>query len=382
MKNSAMIFLRRLLLPLALLGALHGPAQASYDADVSAFFQWAQTSYPDYFSGDYQSGTYQQFAYRFYPKSNTYLAIGNYAIYVVGPVTDNEPLYITNLQSLLCSIYAPNCTAPSATANTGPYVTSGTIHNALKNWGVASYKGTIDFAVHNKDGSRGAVINHSSDACTVGIDNSGNLFWLDDTGSPLTWQYEDNYGATNTNNAQTLRLYSGKNGQGDPNSFVEFTRNAGLRRVTSNTGPLEMSCVIGLSTADSTRIPKLDGRLGSYSGSYRSLFPVDVISAPAGSPLTGVACSATINTAGQLTVNIGGNTLPVFYTTDLNLDQTIISSMFTGNPLLTPQSTYALRYTSTGFNGQFTLYAPPLTYYDSATPSFNSQTVVTCRTGK
>lgn len=374
--------LYRCLLAFCFFCAFALPASATYDEDVSAFFAWAQKSYPDYFSGSYQSGTYQQYVYRFYPKSSSYLAVANYGIYVYGDLTDGELTYITSLQSVMCSIYAPNCAATGSTGGSSQYALSGSIHTALKGWGVASYTGTVDYATHNKDGSRGAVINHSSDPCTVGIDSGGNLFWLDAGGSLLTWKYEGNYGGTNTDQAVTLRLYAGKDGQANPDSFVEFTRSAGLRWVTSNSSALEMSCVIGLSTADSTRFPKLDGRLGSYSGTYRSIAPVEAISVPAGSSLVGASCSAVINSAGQVTVNLGGNTLPVLFTTDLNLDQSRISTMFSSNPLLNPQTTYALQYTTAAFNGQFILYAPPLTYYDSASPSFSSPTMLACRTAK
>lgn len=353
-------------------------------ADINALFDWAQKNYGNYFPGTYSAGNYQSYTYRYYPSTGNYMAVSNGGVYVMGAdLTDGEVLFINSLASMLCSVYAPNCTAPTAPPSTAPYSKTGSVHTALKSWraGTGEYLGTLSFYQHNKDGSQGALVNADTDACKVKIDDSGNL--LSDTspndpvlGGHISYTYEDNNGATNTDGATRLKLFLTTKG----NSYVEMVRDNALRIIDTGS-ELEMVCVLNKGIPTS-RFPTLDGRLGSYAGNWNAVAPVDIITPASWAQYNGKTCSAVINTAGQLTATLAGKTLPVFSTTDLNMDQSIISTMFTADPRINPNSTYALEYNTSGFNGQFTLYLPPLTFYDSASPLVSSDTKLTCRTTK
>lgn len=353
-------------------------------ADITALFDWAQKNYSNYFPGTYSAGNYQGYTYRYYPTTGNYMAVSNGGVYVMGAdLTDGEILFINSLAAMLCSVYAPNCTAPTAPPSTAPYSKTGSIHTTLKSWRTAGgeYLGTLSFYQHNKDGSQGALVNASTDACKVKIDDSGNL--LSDTspndpvlGGYISYTYEDNNGATNTDGASRLKLFLTTKG----NSYVEMIRDGALRIIDTGS-VLEMVCVLN-KAPQTSRFPTLDGRLGGYAGNWNAVAPVDIITPASWAQYNGKTCSAVINTAGQLTATLAGKTLPVFSTTDLNMDQSTISTMFTADPRINPNTTYALQYNTSGFNGQFTLYLPPLTFYDSASPSVSSDTMLACRTTK
>src|SRR2546421_215900 len=92
--------------PVAPIAAAQQTVQASAAAaalTADALFDWAPTAYPQFFRGSYSAGTapYQgrTYQYRYYPLTNTYLAVADGGIYVLGPWTGSQLLSVGPLQS-------------------------------------------------------------------------------------------------------------------------------------------------------------------------------------------------------------------------------------------------------------------------------------------
>jgi len=90
---------------------LSAPAQLTA-AGLNAFFAWAATAYPQYFSGATQDGTisvdgYGTFSYRHFASGN-YLAVLDDSVYVFGPVSGNSILRVGALNDFTCNVYPGN----------------------------------------------------------------------------------------------------------------------------------------------------------------------------------------------------------------------------------------------------------------------------------
>jgi hypothetical protein len=95
------------------------------------------------------------------------------------------------------------------------------------------------------------------------------------------------------------------------------------------------------------------------------------------------SCTADINGAGQVTVTVGGVQLPAFTTYDTAMDQSTVKTMFTGNALVNPGTTYALQFPASGFSGAFSVSTAPLTYSDlGGAPVWNYAWMVSCSTSR
>ncbi len=371
--------------------AWHAPTAAEREA----LFTWAQGAYPDFFGGgQWSDGSTQGYIYRHYPGTGGYLAVkDDGGVWVLGPFTDDDLTFIAPLSAFACHIYPGTC-APPAPAETGPHVTSGNVHDLLAMWTSESQQGMVEHWEHDTTtGATGALIfRDRTAACSYEVHPDGNVSHTRG-GTTVRYTYEGERGGTNTTGAVSARLYRYGNtadGQGITSPYVDVVRGRGLRSVSTNSTTEEW-CVSPLSLEDTTlRFPLVDGRLASVAGTWTGeldspiLFDSSVALPPA--IRRGASCSAAIDAVGNVTVTIAGYQLPVFSTRDTHMSQDIISTMFTGNAVLHPASTFALSWNTSGWaswlsgleKAVFSVYAAPLNYWDSANPSFSSPAMVTC----
>lgn len=375
-----------------------GPARlwiAPTAAHIEALFTWAQRAYPDFFGGgQWSDGSTQGYSYRYYSGTGGYLAVKeDGGVWALGPFTDDELTYIAPLSSFACQMYPADCGAPAPV--TGPHVTSGNVHDLLMTWTSESQQGMVE--TWHRDVTTGAtgelVFRDRTAACSYEIDPQGNVTYTRN-GSTDRYVYEGERGGTNTTGALRARLYMHGNtadGQGITTPYVEVVKGRGLRLVSSEGSNMEQWCVSPLSLEDTTlRFPLIDGRLAGMASTWTgtldspTLYDSSVALPPA--IKRGAACSATIDAVGSVTVTIAGYQLPVFHTRDTHMSQELISTMFTGNAVLHPESTFALSWRTSGWaswlsgleKAVFSVYAAPLNYWDSVNPSFSSPAMVTC----
>lgn len=351
----------------------------------SSLLAWAEREYPEYFGGGGVDSVYSGYPVRYYPSSGNYIGFVGEDVYVLGPITEDEPLRVGTLASFVCQVY-PDC-GVSTPIGSSRYVTQGGIHELLKGWGTGqTVNGKVLIYNHNADGSIGALFQRTTDSCTAQIESDGGISYTSG-GQTIHYRYEDTAETVSTATIG-VKLYPNDSATGTAatNAYIELTKDSGYYRVVTNGAALEQVCA-GPSVYDAAgRFPSIDGRLAGSAGTWRGRVadqPESSFMATTARPSYArldASCDVVINSAGQATVTIDGVTLPVFYTTDLLMDQKSMRTMFSNNPQINPKTTYALQYGSSGFNGAFTVYVPPMTYIDSANISFNSDWTIACVT--
>lgn len=352
-------------------------------------FRFAEANYPSLFSGVSTSGTFQAYNYRQYPATGHYLALdSSNTIFLLGPSTGNtiKPLgAASNFASQIIQWEANQSSSSNgATADTAGaqgYSLTGNKHEYLKGLSrsATEWPGRINRYRNNADGSRGAFHSSSAESCSIRIEKNGDMTWMTE-GYSSTYSYEKLDGVIPLA-AGRARLYSinGATRQVNENSFLEYTdADQSVRRVGFSRG-FEDHCV-PVATYDlaiAMRFPAIDGRLGSSIGTYKG--EVDFVSristgeskVPRPGVVKGAPCNADINSLGQVDVTIAGQKVPTFYTRDLDYTSLFPDNgvMFSGNPLMHPQSTYALNYYKPSYNVMaqvttfiFRVELAPLTY--------------------
>ena len=354
--------------------------------DGPSILAWAEAQYPQYFHGTIEDGTYDAYTYRHYRSTGNYIGIANGSVYLVGTLTNGEVLFVGTLASFICQVY-PNC-GVITTVPVGRYATQGPMHELVKTMGYTGGRGTVMLYTHNADGTTGGLFQRTTDECSVQINADGSATYTSG-GQARKYNYEDTVGAGITSSSTVAKLYPFDTSvnSADTTAYIEFDKAWGSFRLVKDGAPLEQYCG-GTSLYDiAGRFPAVDGRASLNQGTYVGRADVPFGRQSPAAPLpsyvkASASCNATINPLGQITVTIGGVTLPVFFTTDLNLDQSVMRTMFSDYPLLHPANTYTLQYgasqSATGF--AFMLGFAPLTYYDSANPSFISDWSVACAT--
>ena len=93
----------------------------------STFLTWAASAYPQFFTGSSQDGVYGEYTYRYWPATGHFLALaGTESLYVMGPATHDQIMYIGRLSELLCFVYPANC-APASTDIPGNTATTAAL---------------------------------------------------------------------------------------------------------------------------------------------------------------------------------------------------------------------------------------------------------------
>lgn len=352
----------------------------------SSLLAWAEKQYPEYFGGGGEDQVLYGYPVRYYRTTGNYIGFVGDDVYVLGPITDGEPLRIGTLDSFVCQVY-PGC-GVSAPATSGRYATQGAAHEILKTWGGSqAMTGKVVIYNHNANGTTGDLFQKTTDSCSAQIESDGSISYTAN-GQTIHYLYEDT-GVTLSTSTTRLRLYplNSANGAAAENNYVELSKDSEYYRVVMDGAALEQGCA-SASVYDSVyRFPYLDGRLAGAAGTWRGRVkdqPVSSIFATTPKPSyakVNASCDVSIDSAGEATVTIDGVVLPTFTTTDMQLDQKTISTVFSNNPLLMPSATYALQYPTTGFTGVFTVYVSPMSYIDLPTNvSFSSDWMISCLT--
>ena len=102
--------------PMAAKAAVSAPvsslAAPAITVDATAFMDWAQARFANFFPGAQPTLVRTGFVVRYYPESGNYLAVtteGN--IYVLGPVTGGALVLVGNVSAFACVIYPDSCPA-------------------------------------------------------------------------------------------------------------------------------------------------------------------------------------------------------------------------------------------------------------------------------
>jgi hypothetical protein len=92
---------------------------------ATALFEWAQQNFPQFFTGTGADGVAGPFSYRFYAQTSTYLALSaDGGVYVKGPVSDNQIVFIAPLTLLRCFVSPSVCPAISVGGAVAGAITS------------------------------------------------------------------------------------------------------------------------------------------------------------------------------------------------------------------------------------------------------------------
>jgi hypothetical protein len=99
---------------------------------ASTLMDWAQATFPQLFPGAPADQAGSGFVYRYYPLTQTFIAVAGDLVYVLGPITGNQLAYLGTLTGFSCSVYPGTCAATNnvqtLTVDPGP---SGSDVNVL-----------------------------------------------------------------------------------------------------------------------------------------------------------------------------------------------------------------------------------------------------------
>jgi arabinogalactan endo-1,4-beta-galactosidase len=77
--------------------------------DQGALFAWAQQTYPQFFAGATQDGVYDVYTYRYFADTRSYIGIAGSNVYVLGPVSGGQIMYVGTLDEFACRIAPGSC---------------------------------------------------------------------------------------------------------------------------------------------------------------------------------------------------------------------------------------------------------------------------------
>lgn len=80
-------------------------------ADVEAFLNWAERSYPQYFPGPQPSRTLEPYVYRQYAASGNYLGVADGSVYVLAPLvaSTSTPVRVGRVADYECEVHPARC---------------------------------------------------------------------------------------------------------------------------------------------------------------------------------------------------------------------------------------------------------------------------------
>lgn len=111
--------------PVAVLGvsisSSPGPALTA-----EALFDWAQIQFPGFFPGPQSTLQIGVYSYRYFPSSDTYLAVGNGRVYVLGSSsTAGQVIDFGPISQFSCAVYPTSCAPPLADPGVARHVAVG-----------------------------------------------------------------------------------------------------------------------------------------------------------------------------------------------------------------------------------------------------------------
>mgnify|MGYP002359447946 FL=1 len=132
----------------------------------TAVFDWAEATFAGIFVGHKTNQTAGALVYRFYPESQTYIAVNDDKVYVLGPATNNAVALVGRLADFNCLVFPGNCTVPDS-----PVIGTATAGDGL---GVIAFSGA-------SSGSGASVSFYTATCIAVGSSKSASA-----TASPIT----------------------------------------------------------------------------------------------------------------------------------------------------------------------------------------------------
>lgn len=192
------------------------------DLTKDKLLDWAQKKYSVYFGGDYLDGTYGPYSYRYYPRTGNYIGFDGNDVYLLGPASDGELLYLGPILRFKCEVYT--CGTYSV-KSTGDFVKDGQNQNYLKGRFGTKFSGAEFSAGPNPFASKGLAAYAVSypdfslvkSSCEISFNNNGSVNYTSPGLGTSLFEYEkpsDYKTGTPLNDIwskqKILRLYKGK----------------------------------------------------------------------------------------------------------------------------------------------------------------------------
>lgn len=95
------------------------PGQALAAPTATAFLDWAERTFPEFFPGPQTDRLLLPYVYRHYPGTDIYLAVNGELIYALGPVTGNQVVALGKLSDFACLVSPASCVPPPAPVGSG-----------------------------------------------------------------------------------------------------------------------------------------------------------------------------------------------------------------------------------------------------------------------
>lgn len=96
-------------------------AAAAHVLTIDELFDWAEKTYPDLFPAPHQTnrklGVY---TYRYYPQTQNHTAVDGVKVYVQGPLSDGQLLYVGDMTTFGCTIFPDSCVPNTPKACNSP----------------------------------------------------------------------------------------------------------------------------------------------------------------------------------------------------------------------------------------------------------------------
>lgn len=106
--------------------ALLGIAAASA-VEPRNLFDWAESDFPQFFPGHQENRQFPPYIFRYYPETNTYLAVDGIFVRLLGPAFGPNIITVGTLPDFVCNVFPEHCVPPTANAGAAREVLVGSV---------------------------------------------------------------------------------------------------------------------------------------------------------------------------------------------------------------------------------------------------------------
>lgn len=165
--------------------ALALPAPVPTVPEATALFDWAESTYPQFFPGPQTNLTSAPYVYRHYPATGNYVGVDGDDVYILGPVSGGGLLHVGKRADFACLVHPASC-EPAAVAQVH---SGGTVVFVRLRDGRLYAKGSgANCQLGDGDKvDRPAPVSLGGHWSSIG--GSGTLVGLKDDGSVWAWGY-------------------------------------------------------------------------------------------------------------------------------------------------------------------------------------------------
>ena len=103
------------------------PIAAASAVDPTAWFNWAERRFAQYFPGHRENQSWAPYIYRYYPETNTYLAVDGIDVRMLGPAFGPNIIAVGTLPQFVCNVFPGECIPPTADAGAAQEVPVGSL---------------------------------------------------------------------------------------------------------------------------------------------------------------------------------------------------------------------------------------------------------------